>query len=255
MNKMKWFKLLLVVIFIIIAGIFYSCNNKDKVAFISKNEDDSSIEEITGTNYDDNTVTYDNTKDSGDTIVGEKTEENAKAITIPSGNLEAINSTTDEISNTENSSKYIYVHICGEVQKPDVYKVQADTRVYELIAKAGGLTDAAADAYINQASIVTDGQQIYIPSFDEVEDVLPGISNISTNETIENSNKNSGTININIATADELMTLSGVGQAKAQAIIDYRMSNGDFQSIDDIKKIAGIKDAVYNKIKDKISVK
>lgn len=249
MSKKKYLKLSLVIMFIVLAGILYSCRSggKDEIAFITNKAADREDAERNNSSFSTQIKEISNTED----IVEEKVSENTNTSDSVTGS-----SKTKESSNEKNASKYIYVHICGEVLKPDVYKVKENTRVYEVIAKAGGFTNLAADSYMNQAAIVTDGQQIYIPSMEEAKDLPAGITNIPKNENAENtSNKNTGTVNINIATADELMTLSGVGQAKAQAIIDYRNSNGNFLTIDEIKNIDGIKDAVFNKIKDKISVK
>ncbi|MDF2803937.1 MAG: competence protein ComEA helix-hairpin-helix repeat region [Anaerocolumna sp.] len=256
MNKKKWLKLVFVVLFIIIAGILYSCRvgNKDEVTVITGTEESIPSEGNVDSTKAANTISSDGIKASEDPLLD-------KALTDDTDvtkdiNINTVDNAPGNSSESEKSSDYIYVHICGEVLKPNVYKVTVNTRVYEVIAKAGGLTEAAADSYINQASIVSDGQQIFIPSIEEVADKLPAaVSNVSANETTENSNSNNtGIININIATTEELMTLSGVGQAKAKAIIDYRINIGGFKSIDEIKNIDGIKDAVYNKIKDKITV-
>lgn len=245
MNKIKWIKVITVLLFVVLAGIFYSCrtSREEQVSLIT-----DSLEE----------AVKDDTVQRPEEIIDIQTMENTE-ITEDTSELSNVNNLTNnnlkEAASTSNSAgDYIYVYICGEVMKPDVYKVNKETRVFEVIDAAGGLTDAAAGAYINQASKVSDGQQIYIPSIDEAADLLPAVSGI-TGDITENVGGNSlQLVNINIASASELMTLSGIGQAKAQAIIDYRISNGGFKSIDEIKKIDGIKDAVFNKIKDKICV-
>lgn len=255
MNKKKWIKVIFVLLFIVLAGILYSCrvNNKEKVSLITDqgiteaevNVNQTKDENLVQSN--ENALAVDETKDNS--VKNGTSDLNNK--NSPDADMQ----TVENASSSEAPSGYIYVHICGEVLKPDVYKVLEDARVYEVIAKAGGLTDAAADAHINQAAAVSDGQQIYIPSIEEAADILPGEFNVSGKETTERTDsKTAGTVNINSASADELMTLSGIGQAKAQAIIDYRGSNGGFKTIAEIKNIDGIKDAVYNKIKDKISV-
>lgn len=141
----------------------------------------------------------------------------------------------------------IYVHIVGAVKNPDVYIVKENTRLIDLIVLAGGLTKDASSESVNQASILLDGQQIYIPTKDEIEQGLISESNTVSNGT--------GKININKATMDELMTLPGIGESKAESIIAYRMNNNGFKSIEDIKNISGIKDAVFDKISDKIDIK
>ena len=146
------------------------------------------------------------------------------------------------------SETIIYVHICGAVNKPDVYEINQNTRLYELVKLAGGFTNDAANDYINQATILNDGQQVYIPTKKEVED-LDFQSPI--NESVETASEK---ININKASKEELMTLTGIGESKANSIIDYRQKNGNFKKIEEIMNISGIKDSVFSKISDDITV-
>lgn len=145
---------------------------------------------------------------------------------------------------TENQETEICVHICGQVKKPGVYLVNDSDRVADLIKQAGGLLKDAAPDAVNQAQHVVDGQQIYIPSKDEV---VKGTS--PTSMKVEST-----LVNINTANMEELMTLPGIGESKAKSIIKYREENQGFQSIDEIKKIEGIKDGVFRKIQDFISI-
>lgn len=146
------------------------------------------------------------------------------------------------ISDTEYEEEpSIYVYVCGQVNCPGVYELPEGARITDAIEAAGGMTDAAALDYLNQAALLTDGQKIYVPSEEEAEQEA----------TVS---KADGKVNLNTAGADELMTLSGVGEAKAEAIIRYREEKGSFQSIEEIMNIEGIKEGVFNKIKDKISV-
>lgn len=142
----------------------------------------------------------------------------------------------------------IYVHICGAVNNPDVYAISQNTRLYELVKLAGGFTNDAANNYINQATVLTDGQQIYIPTKEEVEDLEFQTPIDQSKETASEK------ININTASKEELMTLTGIGESKANSIIDYRQKNGNFKSIEDIMKISGIKDSVFSKISEDITV-
>ncbi len=156
-------------------------------------------------------------------------------------------------SDTENV-KIIYVHLCGAVANPGVYELKQGSRLYDLILLSGGLTKDAAGDYINQAQQITDGERIYIPTIKEMEslsteEIIEG--NQSTKASEENSSKR---ININSASAEELMTLPGIGQSKADSIISYRTTNGDFKSIEELMKITGIKEGVYNKIASYITV-
>jgi len=136
--------------------------------------------------------------------------------------------------------KKVFVYVCGEVQASGVYELEQDSRVFEAIAKAGGLTENAAAEAVNQARVVVDGEQIYVPSLGVVSEV--------TERTDD------GKININTAEKEELMTLTGVGEAKAQSIIAYREEHGGFQSIEELMQIEGIKEGVFNKIKEDITI-
>lgn len=135
----------------------------------------------------------------------------------------------------------IYVYICGQVNCSGVYEMPEGARIADAIEAAGGMTEAAAKEYLNQAAVLIDGQKIYVPTLEEAEQ-----------ETA--SPKADGKVNINTADAEELMSLSGVGETKAEAIIRYREEAGGFRSIEEIMNIEGIKEGVFNKIKDKISV-
>lgn len=138
----------------------------------------------------------------------------------------------------------IYVEICGCVHSPGVYEVAEGTRVFEVIEMAGGMSGNAKEKSINQAALVSDGQQIYIPSKDE--ELLQ--SDTASGNLSENL------ININSAGADELMTLPGIGESKAESIIAYRENTGRFEKIEDIMNVSGIKEAAFEKIKELICV-
>ena len=151
----------------------------------------------------------------------------------------------EEIKNENNpeNPEMIFVHVCGAVKKEGVYQVINSARVVDAIKAAGGLTKAAASYGINQAELLKDGMQIYIPTKKEVKvnKVIPsglpsvtGASDISKNE--------------------ELMKLNGVGEAKAALIINFRETNGGFKNINDLMKIKGIKQRFFDKIKDSICV-
>ena len=123
------------------------------------------------------------------------------------------------------------------------------SRVYDLFELAGGLTELAAADYWNQAKVLSDGEMIYVPSKEEVKDrVLEGNHSISIDS--DNSNK----VNINTASQAELMTLPGIGETRALAIIAYRQENGPFSSLEELKNVEGIKEAVFSKVKDLIEI-
>lgn len=140
----------------------------------------------------------------------------------------------------------IYVYVCGAVVNPGVYQAKEDARVYQLIQMAGGILPEGAGEYVNQAATVIDGEQLYVPFQSEVE---MGVMDSEGKESGENS------VNINTAGAEELMTLPGIGESKAQAIIQYREEHGGFQSIEELTNITGIKNGVYEKIKELVRIR
>ncbi len=139
---------------------------------------------------------------------------------------------------------YHYVHICGEVECPGVYQVPEGSRIFQAVEQAGGFTDEAASQYLNLAEPTEDGMKICVPSVKEAEE--KGLS-LWGEET-------AGRININKAGAEELMTLTGIGESRAADIIRYREENGGFRTVEDIMKVPGIKEGAFEKIKDQISV-
>ncbi|RGY99088.1 helix-hairpin-helix domain-containing protein [Clostridium sp. AM58-1XD] len=145
----------------------------------------------------------------------------------------------------ETEPSLCYVHICGEVAVPGVYQVEEGSRIFQALEAAGGLTDEAAAEYLNLAGCVQDGMKIVVPSYEEAE---------KSGLTPEGGNPSDGTVNLNTATREQLMTLSGIGEARAEDIIRFREENGPFRTIEDIKKVPGIKEAAFQKMKDKISV-
>ena len=148
-------------------------------------------------------------------------------------------------STKDDSNTDIYVHICGAVINPGVYQVPAGTRVYQALELAGGSSDDAYLSGINLADKLADGQKVYIPAEGEnAEGIL----------STDSGDVQSVMININTASEAELMTLPGIGQSRAKDIINYRVKNGFFESIDDIMKVSGIKEAAFEKIKDLIKV-
>ncbi len=144
-------------------------------------------------------------------------------------------------NSSKNSSGKCYVQITGAVNKPGVYELEGDARMFQVILMAGGLREDADEGSLNQAGKVNDGQKIVIMTKEEAALMA------------ENS-ASDGKVDINTADETMLMTLPGIGESKAQSIIKYRETNGPFGSPEDIKNISGIKDGVYNKISDKIKV-
>lgn len=151
----------------------------------------------------------------------------------------------------EKEPELIFVYVCGAVQSPGVYRLASGARIYEAVALAGGMSEDAAEAYVNQAQVLSDGEQIYIPAKEEVEQgnaVMLPQADQSTGGT------DHGKVNINTASEEELTTLTGIGDTRAKSIVEYREANGGFQTIEDLMKVEGIKEGVFKKIKDSITV-
>ena len=145
----------------------------------------------------------------------------------------------------------IFIYVCGAVKEPGVYVLPKGSRVYEAIRMAGGMTPEADEAFVNQARVLVDGEQITVFTKEETEGLAPETFDFDTPAAVPETQ---GKININKATAEELTTLPGIGEAKAMAIIEYRETNGAFRETADIMKVSGIGEALYNKIKDDIDV-
>jgi len=145
----------------------------------------------------------------------------------------------EEIDSNDKQISTIYVYVCGAVQTEGVYQLPDGSRVYEAISAAGGFRADAATTQVNQAEILEDEMTVYVPTISEGTELFQ---------------QKESKININKASKEELMTLPGVGESRAESIIRYREENGKFQSIEDIKQISGIKDALYESIKDLIKI-
>ena len=146
-----------------------------------------------------------------------------------------------------NTTNKIIVEIKGEVKNPDVYEIDDGSIIRDLINMAGGLTEEANIDGINRAEKLRANQLIVIPNKDSTNNII--ISNsVSTGDSSE------GIININTATLSELQNINGIGEVKAQSIIDYREKNGGFKSIEEIKNVDGIGSKTFEKIKDQISI-
>lgn len=140
----------------------------------------------------------------------------------------------------------INVYVSGAVKKPDVYALPLNSIVKDAIAAAGGATEDADLDRINLATRLADQMQVYVPRKGEAAPPPPPGGSAPDAIT--------GKININTASVEELDKLPGIGPAIAQAIIDYRTTNGPFKQIEDINIVKGIGDALFEKIKDQITV-
>lgn len=146
------------------------------------------------------------------------------------------------------ASQPIVVYVCGAVNVPGVYTLAPSSRMSDAVAAAGGMSPQADANVLNLAQFLTDGQMIRIPLQGEVLALEDG-SQAGESQSGQDSD---GKININTADAAQLMSIPGVGQAKADAIIRYRKEQGAFQSVEDIMQVEGIKEGSFAKMKDYI---
>lgn len=158
---------------------------------------------------------------------------------------EMVDDVTASCQETE-TSKQIYVHVAGEVRNPGVYTLLEGSRVYEAIAAAGGFTEQAVSEGINQARILVDGEQLVVWNAEQVAQGVP--------ESLDSASQVSQKININTADKESLMTLPGIGETRAQDILDWRQTHGEFAAIEDIMKVPGIKEYAFQKMKEYITV-
>lgn len=135
----------------------------------------------------------------------------------------------------------LLVYVCGAVQEPGVVALAENARVVDAIALAGGMTEDAAETYVNLAAKLKDGEKLYVPTRQEVAEW----------EALENTDSG---ININTANKESLCTLPGIGESKAEAIIAYRREQGFFEKIEDLMQVPGIKENLYKQIADRIRV-
>lgn len=167
------------------------------------------------------------------------------------GTSEEVGIKDEEGEETGASLEDIYVDISGEVKDPGVYKVTTETRLFEVIDMAGGLTGKADTNSLNRAEKVTDGQKVIVRAIGETND--QEYDSYDQNYYGE-EDVSGGKVNINIADIEALQILPGIGPQKAKSIIDYREQNGYYSTIEEIMNVSGIGERTFDSIKDMIDV-
>ena len=142
--------------------------------------------------------------------------------------------------------EWIYVDVCGAVRNPGVYRIEAGSRVFQVLEQAGGCTEEASLETVNQADLLTDGQKIRIYTKEEAGQMEKKLQ--------EEDPLLDDRVDINRAGKEELMTLTGVGETRAQAILAYRETHGSFSSVEELMQVEGIKEKTYEKLKDQIRI-
>ena len=153
----------------------------------------------------------------------------------------AVNTTRVE-ETTEMMPENCYVDVKGEVLRPGVYEFSCESRIQEVIKKAGGFTEEADETKINLAQKITDQMQIIVPNLHSKQEggVTEGNSEKGNLSNTTPSNSKQGTVNINTATLEELQTIKGIGKKKAEAILQYRKEHGAFRTKEDLLRVKGI---------------
>lgn len=219
-------KLVTAVIFVLSAFAFQGCGNTQKYV------DDSGFE-----------IAYESAES--------QIPESGHIQTDEMRESETINTTEQKVNDT------IYVYVCGAVNNPGVYELDMGSRLFEAVEKAGGFGQEAEKNSLNLAREISDGEQIVVLTKEQAQEYAESViygQNVSEIVNAKNSGHTSGLININTATVEELTTIPGIGESRALSIIEYRETHGSFTNIESIKNVTGIKDGLFSKIKDKITV-
>lgn len=183
-------------------------------------------------------------------------------------NNEIITKEVSEVAKQEEVK--LYFDIKGSVKKPGVYEFTQGDRIIDAINKAGGLTKNATTNNLNLSKKLTNEMVIYVfnkneltttKAFEQVNndaeckcETIEVNNCVDKNTTNESANNETAKININTDSKEKLMTISGIGSSKADAIIEYRTKNGNFKTTEDIINVSGISKTIYDKIKDTITV-
>ncbi|MGN0294776.1 MAG: helix-hairpin-helix domain-containing protein [Lachnospiraceae bacterium] len=253
--KYRRIKATAILVLFLTAGVLYSADRSQDI-FVY--DDGLSVGEETA---DRQEAGADSGSDcSGEDAAGKKNGDESAA-----GEAAATLPGTEPVSGEETASQsesevLVHVHVCGAVKKAGVYLLPENSIVADAIEEAGGVLKGGAADYLNLAGTISEGDKIYVPYLKDVKEpcgvaLQPSSgSEAQSGQGEESSSKTDALVNINTADSAQLMTLSGIGQTRADAIIAYREANGNFQKIEDIMKVSGIKEGAFNKIKDRITV-
>lgn len=190
-------------------------------------------------------------------VLGLEPDSGSVSETEPSqGLLPEENALTEGAPEKQTERETIAVYVCGAVKSPGVYELPVNSRIVEAVELAGGFAETADPEWLNLARRLQDGEQVRICTREETDRLKEqGVQDGETAQSGETAqNGKEALVNLNTAGRQELMTLTGIGEAKADAILAYRQEHGGFQTIEEIMEISGIKEAVFLQIKDRITV-
>lgn len=221
-------KLAVIAVFFVAAGFFYCCSGESARKIPLNQEETNTLEQVN--------VQAEAQKEALGETQAENQEETAAGA---------------KETQTASRAPEIYVHVSGRVKQPGVYVMPEGSRIFEAIEKAGGAIDQEDLALLNLAQTAVDGMKIHVMSREEAR--TQGGLELGLGLVTENGEHPKGKININQAGQQELMTLTGIGAARAKDIISYREKHGGFNKIEDIMKVSGIKEAAFEKIREEIT--
>lgn len=261
LKSLKMLKLPVIVICMLAAGICYSCGTikdspEDGRILLNLETDHSDSQKMETVDMDaSGTKTVDTDPQGIENVPGtEAVDKDSQVPARKDGNSTG--------QTAERLQAGVFVHVCGRVRNPGVYQLPQGSRVYEAIDAAGGFEEDGAVEYLNLAEEVQDGMKLEVPSESQVKQwtelgILPVQGAAQGQGTASGQGAKESKVsrvNINTASREELMSLRGIGESRAEDIIRYREKYGGFQSIEDIMNVSGIKDAAFEKIKDSITV-
>lgn len=171
--------------------------------------------------------------------------------------LEAVSQSSDQPKTAQSQEKVatesqqVTVDVKGAVQKPGVYTLPAGSRVTDAVKVAGSFSGEADKNSVNLAQKVADEQVVYVA---KVGEAVSAVTAIPATSTASETQSSQGKINLNKATLADLQTISGIGEKRAQDILDYRDSNGGFKSVDDLSNISGIGDKTLERLRAEVTV-
>ena len=187
-----------------------------------------------------------------------------ETVTCSEAELEEISTGTKKNSQKEKAepqtsssaeSEFLTVDVKGAVKNPGIYQLKKISRINDAIQKAGGLTTDADSKSINLAQKLTDEAVVYVATVGEnAASVASNTGQSSTLGTSEVASQKGNKVNLNTANLSELQTVSGIGQKRAQDILDYREANGKFNSVDDLKNVSGVGAKTLEKLKEYVTV-
>lgn len=239
LSSLKKYKLVVIVICMLAAGICYSCRG------LSSTQGEPAMD--LGAEKSDDQEVLPHIKGEQEAF---EVEETAAESPDNSDGEKAATGIEDELPVVQ-----VFVHVCGQVKEPGVYELPEGSRVYEAIRVAGGFTGEAAGDYLNLAQEVLDGMKLEVPDREQAELwKSQGQWDSTASAYMGSPDGDSAKVNINTASREELMSLKGIGESRAEDIIRYRERFGGFKSIDDIMNVPGIKEAAFEKIKDSITI-